>query len=163
MNEDEEFTDLQKLLQLKRHENPGDHYFENFLDDFHSRQRSALLNQSARGLLFERIGTYLSGGSKPLLASGVAFAAVAVGGISYFKSSAPPTAETLVTIDNAPEPISLWKESGVQLNSGLQLVPVEFSPGSVQFERSRGVPRSERFLLPEGRQLLPSVDENKEY
>ncbi|MDB4673681.1 hypothetical protein OAF27_02590 [Verrucomicrobiales bacterium] len=160
----EEFTDLQKLLQLKRHEKPGDHYFENFIDDFHSRQRSALLNQSARGLLLERIGTYLSGGTKPILASGVAFAAVAVGGISIFNSSAPPSAETLVSIDDAPEPISLWRESGVQLNNGPQLVPVEFSPDSLQFKRDRGVPRTRRLLLPEGeQQLLPSANEKTEF
>ena len=159
----EESTDLQKLLQLKRHENPGDHYFENFIDDFHSRQRSALLNQSARSLLFERIGTYFSGGAKPILASGVAFTAVAVGGISYFNSSAPPSAEAFIALDDKPEPISLWKESGVKLNNSLQVVPVEFSPGSMQFERNRGIPRSERFTLPEGRQLLPSADEKTEF
>ena len=159
----EEFTDLQKLLQLKRHEKPGDHYFENFIDDFHRRQQSALLNQSARSLLLERIGVYFSGGAKPIFASGVAFAAVAVGGISYFNSSASPSAETLVTIDAAAEPISLWQESGVQLNNGPQLVPVEFSPGSVQFERNRGVPRTERYILPEGRQLPPSANEKTEF
>ncbi len=159
----EEFTDLQKLLQLKRHENPGDHYFENFIDDFHARQRSALLNQSARSLLLERIGTYFSGGTKPILASGVALAAIAVTGISYLKFSSPPSAETLVTIDDAPEPISLWRESGLQLNNGPQLVPVEFSPGRIQFDRNRGIPRTERFLLPEGRQLIPSTNEKIEY
>jgi hypothetical protein len=45
---------LQKLLQLKNYETPGDEYFENFLGEFKQRQREEALKQSTFGLLKER-------------------------------------------------------------------------------------------------------------
>lgn len=53
-----EHSQLQQLLRLKRHETPADDFVENFVTSFHERQRAELLRQSARGLLWERVGTY---------------------------------------------------------------------------------------------------------
>jgi len=39
MNQPEDFKSLQKLLQLKRLETPGQEYFDRFVDAFHRYQR----------------------------------------------------------------------------------------------------------------------------
>ena len=39
MSQREDFSELQKLLQLKRLETPGQEYFNRFVDAFHTYQR----------------------------------------------------------------------------------------------------------------------------
>lgn len=53
-------------IRLKRHETPGEDYFEGFLREFHRRQRAALLSRSSLSLFLERVKTYLEdpGGPK---------------------------------------------------------------------------------------------------
>ncbi|MGD9748442.1 MAG: hypothetical protein AB7V57_19015, partial [Verrucomicrobiales bacterium] len=50
-------NEVQKLLRMKGLVPPPEGYVENFLSEFHERQRSELLRRSARGLFVERIGT----------------------------------------------------------------------------------------------------------
>jgi len=49
-------VNLQKLLQVKRLETPGDAYFNGFLKEFHRYQRADILKQSS---LLERLHTKL--------------------------------------------------------------------------------------------------------
>jgi len=42
---DPEFEKLRRLLAVKRHERPPANYFENFLDEFHRRQRTEPLRK----------------------------------------------------------------------------------------------------------------------
>ncbi|MCB1225461.1 MAG: hypothetical protein KDK99_06590 [Verrucomicrobiales bacterium] len=51
-------TPIQQLIRLKRYEQPSDETLEGFVADFRERQRREMLNQSARGLLWERVTTY---------------------------------------------------------------------------------------------------------
>ena len=55
-----EFNEIEKLIRLKRHERPPEGFVEDFLTSFQERQRSELLQRSARGLLWERVTTYFS-------------------------------------------------------------------------------------------------------
>jgi hypothetical protein len=45
MNQPEDFKSLQKLLQLKRLETPGQEYFDRFVDAFHRYQRQEILRE----------------------------------------------------------------------------------------------------------------------
>lgn len=47
--------EVHKLLKLKRHETPGQDYFERFLDEFRDRQRAEMLKRPALSILWERI------------------------------------------------------------------------------------------------------------
>ena len=47
--------ELQELIRLKRFEQPEEGYFDDFLTEFQQRQRSEILNTSARGLFLERV------------------------------------------------------------------------------------------------------------
>jgi hypothetical protein len=53
-----EFDNLQRIIRLKRFETPGEDFVEDFVARFRERQRSELLRQSARGLLWERMVTF---------------------------------------------------------------------------------------------------------
>lgn len=85
---DENFDQVQQLIALKRHEQPDDAYFEEFLEEFHRRQRQELLQRSSRSLFFERVSTWFSGGNKMrfLYAGGAAYAAIMFGFFFWPKS-----------------------------------------------------------------------------
>lgn len=74
-----DFDDIQRLIRLKRHEQPPEDFVDDFVRAFQQRQRAELLQHSARGLLWERMGTYFEGFFAPKLAW--ATAAVAVAGL----------------------------------------------------------------------------------
>lgn len=73
-----EFENIQRLLRLKRYETPGDDFVEDFVTQFRERQRSELLRQSARGLLWERVNTFFSDLVSPKWATAAATAAFAI-------------------------------------------------------------------------------------
>ena len=75
MKSDEEIS---KLIRLKRYEKPPEGYVEEFVIEFHSRQRAELLKGSAHSLFFERVQTYFSGFSQPTLIGAAAACVVAV-------------------------------------------------------------------------------------
>ena len=52
---EEQFNDLQRLLRLKRHEAPPPEYFEDFLWEFHRRQRAELLRRPLWRLALDRL------------------------------------------------------------------------------------------------------------
>ena len=52
---DDEFQDLQRLLRLKRHETPPPAYFEDFMAEFHRRQREELLRRPLWRLALDRL------------------------------------------------------------------------------------------------------------
>jgi hypothetical protein len=53
-----EFEDIQRLIRLKRFEQPGEGFTEDFLHQFHQRQRAEMLKQSSLELLWERTTTW---------------------------------------------------------------------------------------------------------
>ena len=52
---DDEFKDLQRLLRLKRYEVPPPDHFEDFLIEFHRRQRAELLKRPLWRLALDRL------------------------------------------------------------------------------------------------------------
>lgn len=87
-----EFEDVQNLVRLKRHEQPPESFVEDFLVSFHQRQRVEMLNQSARGLLWERVTTYFDGLFAPKVSWAGAMAAAAIGMFIVFNAGGPKVA-----------------------------------------------------------------------
>lgn len=55
-----EFEDIQRLIRLKRFEQPEEGFTEKFLHQFHQRQRAEMLQQSSLELFRERVATWWS-------------------------------------------------------------------------------------------------------
>jgi len=69
---------VQALLRLKRHEKPPEGYFDDFLEQFHQRQREEILKQGSLALLWERMGTWAENLRRPAVGWSVAGAYAAV-------------------------------------------------------------------------------------
>ncbi len=74
------FPELQKLLKLRGQDGPVDGYFEEFLEEFHRRQRQDLMKRSARSLFLERLSVWFRemGSAKWAYGAGVAYAGLMV-------------------------------------------------------------------------------------
>ena len=77
-----DFENIQKLIRLKRFENPGDGFTEEFLREFHQRQRAEMLKQSSINLLAERVQTWWTHLTVPKWSLATAMAAMCAG--SFF-------------------------------------------------------------------------------
>lgn len=75
----QDLTPVQQLLRMRRNQIPNDEFIEGFLSDFKERQRSEMLKQSARGLLWERWKTYWENRAAPKWALAGVAAALALG------------------------------------------------------------------------------------
>jgi hypothetical protein len=70
---------LENLLALKRHERPEEGYMQDFLREFHHRQRERAVVKSGLSNSFERLTSWISdmGPSKWAYGAGLAYAAIA--------------------------------------------------------------------------------------
>ncbi|MFP6874420.1 MAG: hypothetical protein VCA55_13040 [Verrucomicrobiales bacterium] len=75
-----DFKETRRLIRLKRYEQPPQGYHDNFLDEFHERQRSELLRRSSMQLFLERLATFSSdiGKSRWLIGFALAYGIVAL-------------------------------------------------------------------------------------
>jgi hypothetical protein len=99
-------NEIGKLLRLKRYEQPPPGYFENFLHEFHRRQRDELLRQPIWSVLWHRISDSLFRLNIPSLTSMPAAAAAVLicAAVISFKVSQTPSASNIAMSDPGPQP-----------------------------------------------------------
>jgi len=78
----EELSDIQKLIRLKRYEQPPEDYFDDFLLEFQRRQRAEMLQRPLWQIAWERANLWLEGFRVPALAyASILVAALGVTGV----------------------------------------------------------------------------------
>lgn len=132
----EELEDLQRLLRLKNYEQPVDGYFEDFLDEFHRRQRTEAAS-GGKPSLWSRFSEWFQdlGAAKWAIGAGVAYAVLALGffGTLGFNQSSGVAKETEDFLPEGSKLQHVELESERAKNSGeegsekaLEILPSEF-------------------------------------
>lgn len=95
-------NEIGKLLRLKRYEQPPPGYFENFLHEFHRRQRDELLRQPIWSVLWHRLSDSLFRLNIPSLTSYPAAVAAALicAAVLSLKVYQAPQAPGTATVDS---------------------------------------------------------------
>jgi len=89
----EELSDIQKLIRLKRYEQPPEDYFDDFLLEFQRRQRAEMLQRPLWQIAWERANLWLDGFRVPALAyASILVAAVGVTGVIMNSQTQGPAA-----------------------------------------------------------------------
>lgn len=102
---DDNFSDLQKLLRLKRYEAPPPEYFENFLQDFHARQRQEIVKLPLWRIVWDRLSASLAPVEAPQLGYAAACAVALFAAVVTTKQILnPPTPEPIVAEVSQPIP-----------------------------------------------------------
>ena len=136
-------NEIARLLRLKRYEQPPPGYFENFLHEFHRRQRDELLHQPLWRICLERAQTFMSQLDMRSLASyPTAVAAVLVcAAIFLLKVYQQP--ETARVATQSPLTLSVpanveqeWSLAAPAAPQILRMQPVGSFRGSVQTHRA---------------------------
>ncbi len=143
--------EIGKLLSLKRHEQPPPGYFDNFLHEFHRRQRAELLRQPLWRVAWQRAQDFMFQLNVPTLASYPAAAAaiVVLATVLSLKVSQTPTIVNVAK--NATQPAaelvatteqdSAWSLSTPVAMRGLGATPFRMAPGTARTHASAGTPR----------------------
>ncbi|OYW31177.1 MAG: hypothetical protein B7Z47_01835 [Chthoniobacter sp. 12-60-6] len=98
-----DFEDIQRLIRLKRFEQPEEGFTENFLQQFHQRQRAELLKQSSVELLLERVTTWWNHLLPPKWSLATAAVAVCAVGVWMLSQPGEKPAATLTAAPVVPE------------------------------------------------------------
>ena len=100
-------NEIGKLLRLKKYEQPPPGYFENFLHEFHRRQRDELLRQPVWSVLWHRLSDSLFRLNIPSLTSyPAAVAAVLVcAAVVSLKVYQTPPSSSVAMADSATLPV----------------------------------------------------------
>jgi hypothetical protein len=101
-----DFENIQRLMRLKRFEQPGEGFTEQFLKEFHQRQRSEMLQQSSLHLMWERTTTWWNNLMVPKWSLATAAAAVCV--MSVWLLNSEKTVPAITTVE-APVPTVIEK------------------------------------------------------
>lgn len=83
---------MHKIIKLKRYEQPPEGYYEDFLREFHRRQRAELLNPSLSTLLLERLSGLFSELRVPAMAFAGAAAVAVIASVAIIRET--PRQET---------------------------------------------------------------------
>lgn len=103
---DDEFEAIRKLMRLKRHETPGEGFTEDFLREFHRRQREAAQRQSGLDRFLQMLGDKFEAFLNPkwgfaAAAAVIALVAVFLNGFNGVAPASSQAAPAVVKVEDA--------------------------------------------------------------
>lgn len=155
---DDNFSDLQKLLRLKRFEAPPPEYFENFLQDFQARQRREIVKLPLWRIVWDRMSASLAPVEVPQLGYAAACAVALFAAVVTSKQilSTPTPAPALATTSvrtSLPTNVQPVQFPQVNLQTGNQVVFLNgadfpsFDAARARAARSTTASRAPRYVL----------------
>ncbi len=117
-----DFENLQRIIRLKKYETPTEDFVEDFVARFRERQRSELLRQSARGLLWERCVTFWENMVSPkwtMAAVTAAVVAIASWGVWVTTDGTSSTVSGAMIASADPLPAALSQQPQLAVHSEL--------------------------------------------
>jgi len=106
---------MHRVIRLKRYEQPPEGYFDDFLRDFHRRQRAELLKPSLRTILLERLSSMLSELHVPTMAFAGAAAVAVIASIAIISNPAQSPAPRALAASYQQTPVTIPKMQPVSL------------------------------------------------
>ena len=106
---------MHHVIRLKRYEQPPEGYFEDFLREFHHRQRAELLRPSLSTLIWERICGILPDVRVPAMAYAGATAVAVLAGAVILKSPAGSGGASSYAVSYPSTPVTIDKMQPVSL------------------------------------------------
>lgn len=142
--------DIGRLLRLKRHEQPPPGYFEDFLHEFHRRQRVELLRQPVWRIAWQRVHDFMFQLNVPTLASYPAAAAAVVVLAMVLSLKVSQTPAPLNVAKSGPQPAAefaateedpAWSLSAPVAKRDLGTTRFRMAPGTARTHGSAATPR----------------------
>ena len=107
---------MHRVIRLKRYEQPPEEYFEDFLREFHQRQRAELLRPSLFALLWMRLLSLIPDVRVPAMTYGVSAAAALLAGAVIMWNPQPRTPSSYaVAYPSYGQPVTIQKMQPVSL------------------------------------------------
>lgn len=128
---------ISQLLRLKRHEQPRPGYFEDFLQEFQSRQRNELLRRPLWAIAWDRLSAMLPSLEVPRLAyAGVAALAVAASAVILIQPAQPGAVASggaLAAASNRPAALTLTSPQPVTIGESVPVAMTSTGSPSVHY------------------------------